>query len=209
MQLKNRDISPPDFFRFTHPETGFVSQAIDWYTWQENIAAHRKANKLPPITPEEAEAQLCETLPPGHCKHAPAEKKNRSWVNTRLRFGDIAQGMKAYLALITSGFKTVSQEEADRRARICSGCYLRITPQGCGACVKLSRLITGELARKKTAHDSHLANKACAVCSCGVQSIVHFPMPLLEQADTPEKQALYPDFCWRQKTGMNYQPDAV
>lgn len=211
MQLKNRDISPPDFFRFTHAETGYVSQAIDWYTWQENIAAHRKANNLSPITPEEAEAQLCEILPPGHCRHAPAEKKSRSWVNTRLRFGDIANGMKAYLALAISGFQTVSQEEANRRAAICSGCYLLVQPQGCGACVKLSRLITGDLARKKTPHDDRLVNKACAICLCGASSLVHFRMSALEkpEVDSPEKQAAYPDFCWRKRGGVNYFPEAV
>lgn len=209
MLLKNREISPPDFFRFTHAETGYVSTAIDWYTWQENIAAHRKANTLPPITPEEAEAQLCETLPPGHCKHLPADRKNRSWVNTRLRFGDIAQGMKAYVSLIASGFQTVSQSEANRRAAICSSCYLRITPQGCGACVKLSRLITGDLARKTTIHDSHLQNRACAACSCALQSIVHFPLALLERADNDAKQEAFTPFCWRKKTRENYLPEAV
>lgn len=207
MILKNREKGPPDHFSFTHPETFHVSWAVDWVEWQKRIGEHREGNKLPAITPEEAEEQLCKTLPPGWCKHASADKKNHRFVNTRLRFGDIAQGMKAYLALIASGFKTVSQEEANRRAAICSGCYLRVQPQGCGACVKLARLITGDIARKTTPYDSNLVNKACAVCSCPVASLVHFPMSALEkpEVDSPQKQEAYPDFCWRKRSSVNYQ----
>lgn len=168
----------------------------------ESIRAHRKANTLPPVSEDQAMDQLCKTLPPGWCKH---EEEGRSFVNTRLRFGDIANGMRAYLSLITSGFQTVDQAEADRRAKICASCYMNITPQGCGACVKLSRLVTGDLAQKKTAHDKHLVNKACAVCHCGTQSIVHFPMLLLNKADTSDKQEAYPNFCWRKRDGENYR----
>lgn len=202
----NRDHTPPDGFYYRHPETGFESRAIDIHTWMEGIHAHRKANALPPITEEQATEQNCLTLPPGWCRHA--QPKNK-FVNTRLRWGDIVEGAKAYIALIASGFQTVSQEEADRRAKVCSSCYLRVQPQGCGSCVKLSRIIVGDIARKKTAHDNHLANRACGVCACPLASVVWFPMSALDKTDSPEKQAQWPSFCWRQKTSVNYQPDAT
>lgn len=203
MLLKNRDQTPPDGFRYVHVESGFVSRAIDIYNWFENIKAHRKANGYPPITVEQAMDQQCATLPPQWCEHDSEQQGSRDWVNTRLHWRHIAEGMKAYLALIVSGFKTVDQEEANRRARICASCYLKVTPQGCGACLKLSQLITGDIAQKKTPYEDQLVNKACAVCSCAVSSIVHFPMSALDKNDTPEKQNAYPDFCWRKVSGNN------
>lgn len=209
MILKRTDQTPPDGFRFVHPETGYESIAIDIHTWMDSIRAHRDANNLPPITVEQAMEQLCQTLPPSWCSHpAPVQAAHRH-VSTRLRWRDIVEGTKAYLGFIASGFETVSQDEANRRAAICAGCFLQVVPQGCGACVKIGRLITGNVASKTTIHDRLLANKACAVCLCGTKSIVHFPMPLLEKADTPEKQSAYPTFCWRKQGGEAYQPEAV
>lgn len=202
MILKNRDHTPPGGFRYVHAETGFESVAIDIHTWMENIRAHRKANQLPEITEAEAMDQLCKTIPPQWCEH---EVAGRKWVNTRLRFSDIVNGAKAYLSLIASGFQTVSQDEADRRARICSSCYLRIIPQGCGSCVKLGNLIVGDIAGKTTAYDNQLRNRACAACACPLSPLVHFPLAILEQTDNNALQEILPEFCWRKKSGENYQ----
>lgn len=203
MRFNNTANSPPDFWRFTDPETGFVSKAVDHYNWMLQINAHRKGNGLPLISEAVAENQLCQQMPPGWCHHDDDEQHSRSWVNTRLRWSDIVEGTKAYVALIASGFKTVEQEEANRRAKICSSCYLRVQPQGCGSCVKLGQIVTGDLAQKKTPYDDHLVNMACAICSCPVKSLVHFEMPALDSTDSPEKQAAYPNFCWRKQGGEN------
>lgn len=201
-RLINRDRTPPDGFRYVHT-TGFISKAIDHYNWMLKIAAHQKGNGLPPVSEAAAEEQLCSGLPPGNCEHDSAEQSSRPWVNTRLRWSDIVEGTKAYLALITSGFQTVPQEEANRRAAICAGCYLRTPPQGCGSCVKIGQLIVGDIANKKTPHDDYLVNQACSVCSCPVKSIVHFPLSALDKADSPEKQEAFPTFCWRKQGGTN------
>lgn len=203
--LSRREITPPDGFRYTHRETGYVSSAVDWYTWQESIRTHRTANNLPAISPDEAEDQMCQQLPPDWCQHS---ENNRRWVNTRLSWSDIVTGVVAYAKLALSGFQTVSQPEANRRARICAGCFLNVTIQGCGACSKIAELITGDVASKKTEYDDAL--KACAACQCPNRSTVHFPLSLLEQADpNDEKQPLFADFCWRKKDGENYLPAAA
>lgn len=202
LRLKNNSTTPADGFRFTH-ETGYVSRAIDPYTWMQDIDAHRKANKLPPVTQAQAEDQLCAQLEPQNCVQVGAGDRQQ-WVNTRLRWRDIAEATAAYVRLLITG-ETASQAEADRRAKICSSCFLRVTPQGCGTCVKLARLVTGAIASKKTPYDDNLVNKACAVCRCPVASIVHFPQSVLDKASSPEKQAGYPDFCWAKQGGVNYQ----
>jgi hypothetical protein len=206
--LNNRDLAPPeltsgDSFRFTHPETMHVSAASEYYTWQERIRDHRKANNLPPISAATVEDQLCKQLPPEWCSHA---ENNRAWVNTRFSWGDIVTGAVAYVKLAVSGFQTVSQPEADRRARICAGCFLNVNAQGCGACGKMGELITGDIAKKKTQFDAAL--KACAACLCPNRATVHFPLEILEAADpNDEKQPLFTDFCWRKKSSDNYLPE--
>lgn len=203
MRFNSVNHSPPDFWRFTDPDTGFVSKAVDHYNWMLQINAHRKGNGLPKITEAVAEDQLCQQMPPGWCHHSDDEQSSRSWVNTRLRWSDIVEGTKAYLSFIASGFESVEQPEADRRARICSSCFLNVQVQGCGSCVKLASLVTGTVAGKKTPYDDNLVNKACAACGCPSRSIVHFPMNLLDQADTAEKQEKYASFCWRKHGSEN------
>lgn len=203
LRLINKDHSPPDFFRYRHAETGWLSKAVDHYNWILEIVGHRRGNSLPPITVADAENQLCQTLPPGWCEHDDGERSGRSWVNTRLNWSQIVEGTKAYVDLILSGFKTVEQEEANRRASICASCYLKTPPQGCGSCLKIAQLIVGDVAAKTTPHDSYLVNQACSVCSCPVKSIVHFPLSALDKADSPEKQEAFPTFCWRKQGSPN------
>jgi hypothetical protein len=198
--LTNRANVPPDFFRFTHPETGFRSEGRDWWSWQDSVRAHRVANNLPPLTPDQVDDQLCKTLPPEWCSHSENE---RPWVETRLSLGDVLRGTLAYLKLVLTG--TVPQEESNRRAKICASCYLNVNAQGCGACSQLANMVVGEVAAKKTDYDASL--KACAACRCPLKSLVHFPISILEQADpNDEKQSAFTPFCWRLKGGENYVP---
>lgn len=178
------------------------SKAMTHYDWWQAIIAHRKGNELPPITQADAEDQLCQQLPPEWCEYS---ENNRTWVDTRLSWGDIVEGAKAYIKLALTGFQTVSQDEANRRARICAGCFLRVPIQGCGACSKIASLIMGDVAQKKTQYDESLNAKACAACRCPVKSLVHFPLNLLEEAES-DAQEKFTDFCWRKRSGDNYQP---
>lgn len=199
--LARRDMTPPDGFRFTHPETGYRSEAVDWFTWQDSIRAHRTANNLPPITPEQAESQLCEQLAPENCV---GSDPNRPFVDTRISLGDVWDAMKVFGKFALSGFKFVDQAEATRRARLCVGCHNNIGVMGCGACQQLGSIVTGDLAQRSTPHDAAL--KVCGVCKCLNAAQVHVPLDALDAKDSPEKQALYPSFCWLQKSSENYLP---
>lgn len=201
--LRRRDLTPPDFFRYVH-ETGHVSQAVDWDTWQENIRDHRKANNLPPISANDAENQLCGQLAPEHCE---GNDPNRPWVDPRISLSDVADAMKVFASFMVSGFKFVSQAEATRRARICVGCANNLNVQGCGACRSMATFITGSLVQKNTPHDDKL--KTCGICKCMNVAQVHIPLENLDKKDSPDKQALYPSFCWLKFGGENYQPTAV
>lgn len=215
LRLRDKSKGVPDFFRYTHAEDGWVSTGINWWDMWENsegsVVKHRNGNGYPPVTEAEVENQLCEQIGPAYCQQDDPGSPTARFVNTRLKWSHIVEGVKPYLKFLVGAITPVSQTEADRRARVCASCYLRVNPQGCGSCVKIARLITGEIAGKKTQHDSHLVNRACAVCACPVASLVWFPMPILEtpEVDSPEKQKAYPDFCWRKRGAVNYQPESV
>lgn len=178
--------------------------AVDHTTWIENITEHRKANNLPPITAAEAEDQACKQLPPEWCQ---GDDPNRPYVDPRISLNDVADAMKVFASFVVSGFKFVSQAEATRRARICVGCPNNLNVQGCGACRQLASFVTGSLAQRSTPHDDAL--KTCGVCRCVNKAQVHVPLENLAAKDSPEKQALYPSFCWLRIGGENYLPAAA
>lgn len=204
LRVLRPDETPPDGWRYVHPETGYTSRAMDPWTWMEDIKKHRDGNNLPPVAYEDAANQMCLSMPPGVCEHYGSEVNGHKAVSTRLTWSDIATGIKAYVALVFTGEKPVEREEADRRANICSSCYLRVDVQGCGSCIRMADALLGqEWAARKTSYDNYIAKKACAACRCPLQSVVHFPMALLDKADSPDKQECYPTFCWRKQGGEN------
>lgn len=204
--LKNRDNCPPDFYRNTDRDTGHKIEARTYYDWIANARQHRVANSLP--IPDDFEAQLnselCAQLPPEWCE---GSDPNRPWVDIRFSLGDVGAAMRVFANFALSGFNFVSQDEATRRARLCVGCYNNINVQGCGACQQLGKVITGTLAQRKTPHDDAL--KVCGVCRCLNRAQVHIPLENLAAKDSPDKQALYPAFCWLRRDGENYLPAAA
>lgn len=204
--LRNKDLCPPDFFRSVDRDTGHRTEARTYHDWVIAARQHRIANSLPIPADFEAQLQndLCAQLPPEFCE---GSDPNRPYVNPRFSLGDVGDVMRVIVSWIGSGFQFVSQSEADRRARICVGCYNNINVAGCGACHQLGKFITGALAQRKTPYDDSL--KVCGVCRCVNRAQVHIPLENLAAKDSPEKQALYPAFCWQKQGGENYLPAAV
>jgi hypothetical protein len=198
-RLKDRSQAPPDFFKYVHPETGHKTEARDYYTWVERAKEHVKANNLPydPELPLKMEDQLCSTIPPDLWEYE--KEGDLSWVDTRINVKDVVDFTKVLIAQATSGNRFVSQEEANRRAKICAGCYLNVRVGGCGACGQLLDLVID----RTTEYDGLLQN--CAVCHCFNRAQVHFPLEVLEVNDTDWKQSHYTSFCWKNKTSPEYQ----
>lgn len=59
-------------------------------------------------------------------------------------------------------------------------------------------MLTGIFSSLSTPFDGDL--KVCGVCKCINKAQVHVPLDVLEEKDSPEKQAQYPSFCWLKKT---------
>lgn len=206
MKLRNITHGIPDGWRYTEQATGYVVHSGSYIELEDAVRAHLKANNLP--IPDNLgqviQNQLCHWLPPDWCQRDETEMAHYSNIDMRMSVGDIINAAKAYATLALRGFKTVTQEEADRRARICANCFLRVQPQGCGACAKMAEAVIANVAGKTTAYADALYNKACAACKCPIASIVHFPMDILEKAESPNVQNSFPDFCWRKQGGENY-----
>lgn len=204
--LRNKDLCPPDFFRSVDRDTGHRTEARTYHDWVIAARQHRIANDLPISADFETQLNddLCAQLPPEFCE---GSDPNRPYVNPRFSLGDVGDVMRVIVSWIGSGFTFVSQAEADRRARICVGCYNNINVAGCGACHQLGKFITGALAQRKTPYDDSL--KVCGVCRCVNRAQVHIPLENLAAKDSPEKQALYPAFCWQKQGGENFLPVAA
>lgn len=188
---------PPDGFRYVFPEDGYVVHAWAWNDWIPLAKAHLSANDrpIPPDLEDQMEHQLCSTLPPGWCMY---DDPNRPRPTTSLTWSDVVNAVNTFTRWIHGGMKFVSQQEAERRAEICSRCYLNTTVSGCAAChAAIDSLLSGQ----STRHDSHL--KACAVCKCLLRAKVHFPISTLDK-ETSTVQNLYPEHCWLNKQSENY-----
>jgi hypothetical protein len=87
----------------------------------------------------------------------------------------------------------VSQEEADRRAEICSACPLNVAiDEGCRSCSAASLIADGMVSfvGRSTPYDRHL--KACAACGCFLKAKVHVSKDILKASGDFD----YYSKCW-------------
>jgi hypothetical protein len=160
---------------------------------------HLQANQLEiPINLEaQMQHQLCLTLPPGWCMY---DDPNRPRPNVSLSFNDVAAGIETFSNWIAQGREEVPQTEAERRALVCSRCYLNVNVTGCSGC---QPMLTTILGLRKTKYDAAL--RSCAVCRCFLRAKVHFPIKSLLDNANPGVQEMYPGFCWLKQGGENYR----
>lgn len=196
LSLIKRSACPPDGFRYVDPIDGYVAHDWTYDAWVDNSRSHLQANNraIPPDLEAQMEDQICKTLPVGWCNY---DDPNRPRPSTALGWNDVVSGLTTFARWIATGLSYVSQTEAERRALICSKCYLNVNVEGCGACHKAVAEVTKS---RSTKYD--FALRACAVCKCLLKAKVHFPIATLNTSGN--NQELYPDFCWLKKGGANY-----
>jgi hypothetical protein len=199
LQLKNKWGScPPDGYRYVFPEDGYVSHAWTYVDWVADAQRHCHINKYPWEGMEEKmQQQYCMTLPPGFCDY---DDDNRPRPKANLEWGDVVGGMAVFARWIASGCKTAEQKEVDRRALVCSRCYLNVNISGCVGCQKL---VAEVVHNKSSKYD--FALRGCAVCQCVLKAKVHFPLQNLLDSEDQSQQEMYPSHCWLKKGGENYR----
>lgn len=96
----------------------------------------------------------------------------------------------------------VSQEEADRRAGICTMCEQNRPASlwGCPGCTGVLTEIADNLldltGGRTTSSDRTLEH--CGVCACSLKIIVHAPLEVLHEHRNPEH--VFPSHCWQTAT---------
>ena len=188
---------PPDGYRYVDPQDGFVSHAWDYRTWVETARRHMEVNnrEVPLSLEADMQEQLCRILPPGWCNY---DDPARPRPGIALEWTDLAKGLVTFGKWIADGCQFVSQAEADRRALVCSRCYLNMNVSGCAGCQKA---VTAVVAGRTTKYDESL--RACGACKCMLRAKVHFPLKTLD-TQTESLQSMYPEHCWLKKGGFNY-----
>jgi hypothetical protein len=179
------------------PVSGFTAHAWTYADWVQAEIDHLQINRreVPIDLAAQMEDQLCQTLDPGWCMF---DDPARPRVSTELTWSDMTRGLQTFGRWLGSGLKTVPQSEADRRALICSRCYLNVHIEGCSNCQKLVKEVSGSLSSR---HDASL--KGCAVCKCVLKVKVHLPQSVLDR-ENEKLQEFYPVHCWLNKDSVNY-----
>lgn len=197
LSLINPLVCPPDGFRYVFSEDGYLVHAWTFTDWIQLATNHLLANDVPvpPDLAGQMQTQLCRTLPPGWCNF---DDPLRPRVSTSLDWSAVQQGLATFTRWFLSK-KTVPPQEAERRALVCSRCYLNVQIQGCAGC---QRVVEEVVKGHATKYD--FALRGCAVCKCVLKAKVHVPQEILDRENT-KLQDLYPDFCWLKKGGDNYR----
>src|SRR4030095_11672546 len=126
---------PPNGYCYVDPVDGFVAHGFDYTDWVNQEEKHLSVNgrEVPPDLNLQMEEQLCKVLPPGWGRY---EDPQRPRPSHALEWDEIKGGLSTFAKWIAGGCKFVDKEEADRRAAICSRCYLNMKIGGCASCQK-------------------------------------------------------------------------
>jgi hypothetical protein len=146
----------------------------------------------PPIDfVSQIEHNLCDRMA-GHVHCIPCTQEKQT-----LGFAQIVRWVKAmYQFAINGKFELVSQEEAERRAKICAACPHQIATSGCWGCKGIAGMLPHIAGARKTSYDPQL--KACGICGCYSAIAVHLPL------NVQGGEGLnFPDFCWKSKQAQS------
>jgi hypothetical protein len=201
MRLSKNSEVPPGGYRFTCPETGYkIEKECTLDGLLGRVASHYVANEipLPDDWKEKVVDQLCHQLPPGWCVY---EGTPTEGVTPDLSAERVLKGIKSLAAMFVTVLKGespfVDQNTANERAKICSRCYYNMETPYCGGCGvgnEIRELVSNVKGGRTTPYDHHL--KACGMCGCKNEAIVHVNRNLLLSGEKSETTTARPDWCW-------------
>jgi hypothetical protein len=161
-------------YELNFPDRGLVGRSYHFNGLMEKIVQYRQANGFPCGLglEDEVEQAVCLAYP------QEAENIDPRIPSTTMRLGweDIVNGTRNLAAFIGAGRPYVSQDEANRRARICASCPFKGDfVRQCGSlCGKLLETIKDFVTSRSTPYDGQLMS--CRVCKCHCQAIVWVPL---------------------------------
>lgn len=197
-KLLNDHRGLPGGWIYRVPETGIEVFAGSWPQLHEFVRRHYAANAI------EVPSNLDDLMLEYICKNGadcayddveipkPAGRKS-------LQIGDVIRFSMSLLHGLTVGGGKVSQEEANRRANICSGCRFNRKPLGCTGCNArvLKEAVKTFSQHGSTPYDEQV--QSCEFCGCFIRSMVWFPIETLHRfTDATENENL-PAHCWKKR----------
>ena len=144
------------------PITGIEVKGTTGDMLYSNAVAQRNANSVPMGLEfwDSVMSDLCRDYP-NECSNVdPNQVRRRPWA-----MGDIVRGTLVMMNHKLTGSQLVSQEEANRRAKICASCpHAAYFSKPCtGLCRELSNLLMS-IGNRTTPYDHDL--RACNICGC-------------------------------------------
>jgi len=146
----------------------------------ERIRTHLRVNEhpVPPNLSALVEAQMCEDMPKGVCTGDP---DNSEVEMSRISTAQIRDYTRLIFERRRMGEKFfVSQEEAERRAKICTGCPENVRGI-CTTCNGLKQYAARFLVGRKTSLDHRIG--VCAKCGCMLAAKVPVAFPALDRTE--------------------------
>jgi hypothetical protein len=178
------------------PERGLVGKGNRYDMLRGSIVAYRNANAIPVGLglDEEICAELCKVIP-GACQETNYTPPPRT-----LQWNEVISGTMAIAKFKLAGSPFVSDEEALRRASVCSVCpHNQAVKMPCTACRwddKLRELAIGITGVKSTPLDAKLIS--CDLCGCALPIIIHLPLDIQHQALSDRaKEDFRKVGCWK------------
>jgi hypothetical protein len=199
LKIRNPQAGVPNDYSFTVPETGYrVGPSYTLVDLFKDVERHYTANNipLPPDWKEKVEDMLCKSIPPDFCFYQGAGGPRSDMTGEAILKG--LASLSFLMSEVVGGKDIfVEQQEANKRAEICSRCYLNMPSNFCGGCA-IGQAITNAVAKVKggrsTPHDNALKN--CGVCGCKNEAIVHINKNILLKGEKTETTNSRPDWCW-------------
>lgn len=177
-------------WRYAQPETGVVFTGFSYWQVSNAVREHRSAMGLDLAEGWEERFQddLCKQNEQVPCTGRKANVSKRY-----LKMDDIR---RFFVTMKNWKGDTVSQEEAERRAKICITCPFNVVVQGCWGCSNILKKVVELVGNKQTSLDSAL--ESCKVCGCVLRAKVWLP------SDTEANAGLdYPAHCWQATESAN------
>lgn len=173
-------------WRYVQPETGSIFTGFSYWQVRDAVYKHRAAMKLDTSTgwEERFQDEICQQNEQAHCNRG----KN-SHINAKrsITIDDLKRFM---VTLSNQEGSFVSQEEAERRATICSTCPKNQTVAGCWGCGGIIKSVTKYLGNKRTSRDKAL--ESCSVCGCVLRAKVWLELGTIDNSGLE-----YPEHCWQ------------
>lgn len=192
-KLKSANIGIPHSERyFIVPESGvIVGYGLPYHKIVAAVRDHYIGNGYDTEGLEDKiQEQICKRIDPKFCTSSEGYVPSPN-------AEDVLKFANFLLTWSMDSFTFVTQEEAERRAEICSKCLHNRMSAGCRVCGwmgKVSEAVGTFLGKRKTVKDPFL--NSCAICKCPCRAIVHIPLQHLRLDKSQER--MYKEVnCWK------------